>query len=84
MGAVGVRVYWHVSACRTCWLSRAHLFEKLGVTSTPTSFINGRILVGAPPAPDFYKIIDGALAEKTAGRKQPTEGGKQKAANTPH
>jgi len=38
--------------------------EKLGVTSTPTSFVNGRILVGAPPAPDFYKIIDEVLAKK--------------------
>ena len=57
--------------------------EKLGVSSTPTSFINGRIVVGATPE-QVYKMIDEALAQKTAGRKQQTEGGKQKAANTPH
>jgi protein-disulfide isomerase len=44
--------------------------EKLGVTSTPTSFVNGRILVGAPPAPDFYKIVDEALARRTVSRRQ--------------
>ncbi len=47
-----------------------HEAEKLGVTSTPTSFINGRILLGGPPAPDFYKIIDEALAQRTVSRKQ--------------
>lgn len=38
--------------------------EKLGVDSTPTSFINGRIVVGAPPAPEFFKLVDEALARK--------------------
>jgi protein-disulfide isomerase len=33
----------------------------LGVAQTPTSFINGRILIGAPPATDFCKLIDEAL-----------------------
>lgn len=38
--------------------------DKLGVNRTPTSFVNGRLVVGMPPADEFYKIIDGALAEK--------------------
>jgi protein-disulfide isomerase len=35
--------------------------DALGVTQTPTLFINGRTLVGAPPAADLYKVIDEAL-----------------------
>jgi protein-disulfide isomerase len=35
----------------------------LGVAQTPTSFINGRVLVGAPAAADFYKLIDEALRD---------------------
>lgn len=35
--------------------------DALGVAQTPTTFINGRILVGAPPAADVYKVIDEAL-----------------------
>jgi protein-disulfide isomerase len=35
--------------------------QALGVASTPTSFINGRIIVGAPSAADFYKLIDEEL-----------------------
>jgi len=37
--------------------------EKLGVTSTPTSFVNGRLVVGATPE-QFYKVIDEALATR--------------------
>jgi protein-disulfide isomerase len=33
----------------------------LGVTETPTSFVNGRMVVGAQPAIEFQKIIDEAL-----------------------
>ena len=40
-----------------------HEGEALGITQTPTSFINGRILVGAPPATDFYKLIDEAMRD---------------------
>lgn len=36
---------------------------KLGVTSTPTFFINGRPLVGARPLTDFQAIIDPLLKE---------------------
>jgi protein-disulfide isomerase len=35
--------------------------DALGVAQTPTIFINGRILVGAPPSADVYKVIDEAL-----------------------
>ena len=35
--------------------------DALGVAQTPTLFINGRILVGAPPSADLYKVIDEAL-----------------------
>lgn len=37
--------------------------ENLGVRATPTLFVNGRIVVGAPPADAFAKILDEALAE---------------------
>jgi len=34
--------------------------QALGVTSTPTFFINGKMLVGGPPE-EFYKVIDETL-----------------------
>jgi protein-disulfide isomerase len=37
--------------------------DALGVAQTPTSFINGKTLVGAPPAADIEKIIDEILRE---------------------
>jgi len=37
---------------------------RLGVTGTPTFFINGRQLVGAQPLAAFQKIIDSELARK--------------------
>lgn len=37
---------------------------KLGVTSTPTFFINGRPLVGARPLADFQAIIDPLLSTR--------------------
>ena len=40
--------------------------EKLGVARTPTSFINGRMVVGAPPAADFDRMVDEALAGSEA------------------
>jgi len=36
--------------------------NSLGVTGTPTFFINGRQLVGAQPPPKFYEVIDEELA----------------------
>jgi protein-disulfide isomerase len=41
---------------------------QLGITGTPTFFINGRQLVGAQPASTFQKIIDNELAMKPAGK----------------
>jgi protein-disulfide isomerase len=35
--------------------------QALGIASTPTSFINGKVLVGAPQPADFFKILDEAL-----------------------
>jgi protein-disulfide isomerase len=37
--------------------------QALGITQTPTSFINGRAVVGAPPLADIYKLIDEALSD---------------------
>jgi len=31
------------------------------VNKTPTFFVNGRIVIGVPPAPAFYAIVDEAL-----------------------
>jgi len=39
---------------------------RLGVTATPTFFINGRPLVGAQPVTAFQKVIDSELARKTS------------------
>lgn len=36
--------------------------QMLGLTRVPTSFVNGRVVVGAPDAAEFYKIVDEALA----------------------
>lgn len=38
-----------------------HEGDALGVTQTPTSYINGRILSGAPASPDVEKLIDEAM-----------------------
>jgi protein-disulfide isomerase len=35
----------------------------LGVGVTPTSFINGRVITGAPPPADFYKLIDEGMRD---------------------
>jgi protein-disulfide isomerase len=35
--------------------------KRIGVTGTPTSFVNGRIVKGASPAPAFSAIIDEVL-----------------------
>ena len=52
--------------------------SQLGITGTPTFFINGRILVGAQPVDVFARIIDEELA--AAG---PGQSGGQRAANSP-
>lgn len=38
-----------------------HEGEKLDINSTPTSFINGRIVVGAPPPEQYFALVDEAL-----------------------
>jgi protein-disulfide isomerase len=38
--------------------------EKLGVNSTPTLYINGRMLTGAQPYETFASIIDDELARR--------------------
>jgi protein-disulfide isomerase len=35
---------------------------RLGITGTPTFFVNGRILVGSQPLEEFVKVIDSELA----------------------
>jgi protein-disulfide isomerase len=37
--------------------------KRLEITSTPTSFINGRMLVGLPSAEAYYEAVDAALKE---------------------
>jgi protein-disulfide isomerase len=39
--------------------------QDLGVYKTPTSFVNGRIILGLPPEATFDKIIDEALLART-------------------
>jgi protein-disulfide isomerase len=43
--------------------------DRLGVNKTPTSFVNGRVVVGMPTADSFNKIVDEALANAPAERK---------------
>jgi protein-disulfide isomerase len=38
--------------------------ERLGINATPAFFINGRLLVGAQPAPVFQQMIDSELAKQ--------------------
>lgn len=40
-----------------------HEGDAIGVAQTPTSYINGRTLIGAPAASEFYKLIDEALKD---------------------
>ena len=37
--------------------------EALGIVQVPSSYINGRTLVGAPPSADLYKLIDEAMRD---------------------
>ncbi len=37
--------------------------EALGVGQTPTSYVNGRILIGAPPVAEISKVIDETLRD---------------------
>ena len=42
--------------------------QKLGVSETPTFFVNGKMVMGGVTPADFFKIVDEALAQ--AGAKQ--------------
>ena len=48
--------------------------EDLGIHATPTSFVNGRIVIGLPSEAAYYKVIDEALLSKTRSdiAKSPT------------
>lgn len=55
--------------------------ESLGVSGTPTLFVNGQILDGARPVADFRALFDSALAQ--AGVPAPAHAGAAAAANSP-
>ena len=44
--------------------SGSELGEQMGVNSTPTLYVNGRIILGAMPFENFKQIIDEELAKK--------------------
>jgi protein-disulfide isomerase len=43
--------------------ANVHEAQALGISQTPTSFINGRAIVAAPPASEFFKLIEEALRD---------------------
>jgi protein-disulfide isomerase len=51
-----------------------HEGQSLNVSSTPTCFINGRIVVGANPD-DYYRAIDEALAARGLGTSRTGQAG---------
>jgi len=55
--------------------------ESLGVSGTPTLFVNGQMLDGARPIADFRALFDSALAQ--AGVPAPAHAGAAAAANSP-
>jgi protein-disulfide isomerase len=56
-----------LAACLDSQASRPRVEEglregkQLGVTSTPTSYVNGRLVLSLPDAQDFYSVVDEAL-----------------------
>jgi len=44
--------------------------QALGVTATPTFFVNGRQILGAQPAEQFEQIIDEELAQQNGATKE--------------
>jgi protein-disulfide isomerase len=54
--------------------------ESLGVSGTPTIFVNGQMLDGARPVSDFRALFDGALQQ--AGVPPPAHAGSPGSANT--
>jgi protein-disulfide isomerase len=41
--------------------------KDLGVNGTPTSFVNGRIIIALPSKAAWYEVVDEALLAKTRG-----------------
>jgi hypothetical protein len=54
--------------------------ESLGVSGTPTIFVNGQMLDGARPVSDFRSLFDGALQQ--AGVPPPAHAGSPASAIT--
>jgi hypothetical protein len=54
--------------------------ESLGVSGTPTIFVNGQMLDGARPVGDFRALFDGALQQ--AGVPPPAHAGSPASAIT--
>jgi protein-disulfide isomerase len=50
---------------KDAWKPSADEGARVGVTSTPSFFVNGRMIVGAPPYESFARIIDEELANAT-------------------
>jgi protein-disulfide isomerase len=53
---------------------------RLGITGTPTFYVNGRLMVGAQPLAAFQQAVEGELARKAATRP---EGGTGSATSAP-
>ena len=62
------------SSCLAAGAHRAELLEdrqegvQLGVTRTPTFFVNGRSLLGAQPLEAFTRLVDDELARQRQGK----------------
>ena len=50
--------------------------QAIGSTSTPTTFVNGRALVGAQPLTSFQRLIDEAKAKAKASTTATSAGGR--------
>jgi predicted DsbA family dithiol-disulfide isomerase len=44
--------------------------NKVGVTRTPTSFVNGTMVVGLESPEAFYRVVDEALRQAAAKRAE--------------
>jgi protein-disulfide isomerase len=53
---------------KDAWKPSADDGARVGVVSTPTFFVNGRMIVGAPPIEAFTRIIDDELANNAPPR----------------
>lgn len=53
---------------KEAWKPSLDAGTRIGVTSTPSFFVNGRMIVGAPPYEMFARVIDEELANTTPPR----------------